>query len=81
MVKFMPPAARTLLADEGIDSLYLVQHHLMRFYYAQGVFFFKITSLSIKIATEVVTLLIIYQIRSSLGGSDDKVGAFEKHKQ
>lgn len=35
----------------------------------------------IKIATEVVTLLIIYQIRSCLGGSEGNVGAFEEHKQ
>ena len=30
---------------------------------------------------EVVTLLIIHQIRSSLGGSDDNVEAIEEHKQ
>lgn len=35
----------------------------------------------IKIVTEVVTLLIIHQIRSSLGGSEGKVEAFEEHKQ
>ena len=35
----------------------------------------------IKIVAEVVTLLIIYQIRSSLGGSEGNVGAFEEHKQ
>ena len=53
----------------------------------QIVFFFSIflystTSLCvIKIGTEVVTLLIIYQIRSCLGGSEGNVGAFEEHKQ
>ena len=35
----------------------------------------------IKIATAVVTLLIIYQIRSSLDESEGTVGMFEEHKQ
>ena len=35
----------------------------------------------IKIGAEVVTLLIIYQIRSCLGGSEGNVGGFEEHKQ
>ena len=39
--------------------------------------FFILLPLPIKIVAEVVTLLIIDQIRSSLGGSDDNVGAFE----
>lgn len=43
--------------------------------------FFLFFILSIKMVPRVVTLLIIYQIRSSLGGSKIKVGAFEEQKQ
>ena len=75
-----------LLRGRAYRCILLVQAYiqfLYSFYSNSGVdkYNMLVTSLCvIKIVAKVVTLLIFYRLRSSLGESRLKVGVFEEHK-